>query len=268
MTDDDALSRLVAWLRPRAVKRASEKDSSKPLHFALKGFIDEVAQQHWKLMHPQETSFQIDANTNSEPLHNAAWELVRRGALVPAMWRESAGDYRFTGEQFRVTSRGAVWLVMASDAPLPSEGGRFRDYLASHSTRMRPSFLLRASEAVLCYQTGAYLASCAMTGAAAESVLLSLAIAKDGDEVRVLAQYQQSRGLRKIRDLLTQQRDSDIHGHVDNLAELLKYWRDEAAHAGDARIDEEAAFMALVLLLRLVRFADQRWEAIVSPVRR
>ena len=47
---------------------------------------------------------------------------------------------------------------------------------------------------MLCYQAQTYLATCTMCGAAAESILLALAIAHSGSEARVLAEYATANG--------------------------------------------------------------------------
>ena len=63
-------------------------------------------------------------------------------------------------------------------------------------------FQQRANEAIRCYGAHAYLACCVMCGASAESILLNLAIAKDGDEQRVLNKYRAANGRRTLENLV------------------------------------------------------------------
>jgi len=60
-------------------------------------------------------------------------------------------------------------------------------------------------EAIKCRNAEAWLACCAMSGAAAESVLLALAIAKVGNEEHVLQAYRQSSGRQRVLKLVVGQ---------------------------------------------------------------
>jgi hypothetical protein len=46
---------------------------------------------------------------------------------------------------------------------------------------------------------------------------------------------------------------------------LLKYWRDVASHGRVAGIEENEAFTSLAILLRLARFASDRWDDLTIP---
>ena len=43
--------------------------------------------------------------------------------------------------------------------------------------------------------------------------------------------------------------------------ELLKYWRDEAAHGPASNISEAEAFTSPMLLMRLARYADETFPS-------
>jgi hypothetical protein len=58
--------------------------------------------------------------------------------------------------------------------------------LSGYRGRYGDGFHQRSQEAIKCRNAEAWLGCCAMTGAAAESVLLALAIAKAGNEEDVL----------------------------------------------------------------------------------
>ncbi len=103
-----------------------------------------------------------------------------------------------------------------------------------------------------------------MCGAAAESILISLAIERSGDKERVLKDYSTSGGRGKIERLLFGQQKQSLRDRFDNYMELLKYWRDSAAHGGESVVDEEEAFTSVLLLLRLARFADSNWNKLTT----
>src|SRR5208283_1226627 len=76
----------------------------------------------------------------------------------------------------------------------PSTQRRWRN---PPDSSLRPS-LQRATEAAKCHQFGNYLACCAMCGAAAESALLAIAIAKTSNEESVLREYRSGGGRQKV----------------------------------------------------------------------
>jgi hypothetical protein len=121
-------------------------------------------------------------------------------------------------------------------------------------------FRQRGQEAVRCYGAHAYLACCAMCGAAAESVLLALDAAKEGDADRVLRHYVSANGRTKVENLVLGQQPKDIQSAMRGYCTLLKYWRDAAAHGATTGMDDNEAYTSLALLLRLARFASDRWE--------
>lgn len=49
-----------------------------------------------------------------------------------------------------------------------------------------------------------------------------------------------------------------------NLTDLLKYWRDEAAHGVISDISEFEAYEALARLLRFAHFVDDHWDELVA----
>ena len=109
----------------------------------------------------------------------AAWELCRRGIIRPGVkvLGAQSTDEGAAGNGFSVTPFGRKWLEEADkDTFVPSEPERFGQLLAPFRDRFGPGFNERAQQAVRCYGAHAYLACCAMCGAAAESILLALAI--------------------------------------------------------------------------------------------
>jgi hypothetical protein len=67
-----------------------------------------------------------------------------------------------------------------------------------------------------------------MCGAAAESILLHLAIRKEGDEESVLLKYKAANGRRALGNLVIAQQRQALKQEFEVCFSLLKYWRDEA----------------------------------------
>jgi len=114
--------------------------------------------------------------------HDAAWRLCRMGVLrsTAAVPREvGGGGIRETG--FSYTGAGREWLKNAEPGYVPVESARYLAALSRADGILKsPAFLQRAAEAARSHEACNYLACCAMCGAAAESALLALAIAKTG----------------------------------------------------------------------------------------
>jgi hypothetical protein len=103
-----------------------------------------------------------------------------------------------------------------------------------------------------------------MSGAAAESILLAVAIAKSGDEASIMKVYEASHGRRKIVDGVVGQARNAIAGPFRSATGLLSYWRDDAAHGLVSNISEIEAHEALSRLLRFAQFANDNWDELVS----
>jgi hypothetical protein len=103
-----------------------------------------------------------------------------------------------------------------------------------------------------------------MCGAAAESILLAVAIAKSGDEGVTLDIYKSSNGRRKIIDQIVAQARQAISEPFRSATGLLSYWRDEAAHGLASTISEIEAHEALARLLQFAQFATDNWEELTG----
>lgn len=103
-----------------------------------------------------------------------------------------------------------------------------------------------------------------MCGAAAESILLALAIKKDGDEQAILATYKSGNGRSRIESKLLGQQEDRLQKAYKTYGDLLKYWRDDAAHGVVSVINEEEAFTSMILLLRFAQFAETNWEILTK----
>jgi len=120
-------------------------------------------------------------------------------------------------------------------------------------------FHQRAQEAIKCHHSLAYLACCAMCGAAAESLLLAAATAQIGNEAEALKIYLTSGGRRRLEQRLTGTMPGPVPGRFRTLLDLLSYWRDASAHGASTDISEIEAFDAIGRLLRLAHLASDHW---------
>ena len=69
-----------------------------------------------------------------------------------------------------------------------------------------------------------------MVGAAAESVLLAVAIQKEGDEEQVLRTYRSTRGRQAVLNMIEGQAIAPTRNMLTTFAGIFSLWRDDAAH--------------------------------------
>lgn len=159
---------------------------------------------------------------------DAAWELCRRGICRPGIKRY--GD-QFVGDGYSLTSAGKDLLAKLDPTTiLLAQPGSLARALTGYQARFGDGFHQRALEAIKCRNAEAWLACCAMTGAAAESVLLALASAKVGNEEEVLKTYRQAGGRQKVLNLLVGKANASRRDTLTTFSAIISMWRDEAAH--------------------------------------
>ena len=199
--------------------------------------------------------------------YNAAWELARRGIIRPGVKSfdsQSTADGS-AGSGFSITPFGKQWLSEANnDTFIPTEPERFAEMLKPYAARFGAGFHERAQEAIRCYGAHAYLACCAMCGAATESIVLTAAKLKYKDQEEMLKIYFSSGGRGKVETRLLGQAKEHIAREFKGLSTLLKYWRDEAAHGTTSGISENEAYTSLAMLLRLAKSVDDNWDELMG----
>lgn len=201
--------------------------------------------------------------TISPSFYAAAWELCRKGILRPGIKRhgEQVTDDGSGGNGYSITPLGREWLKKAGQYDyVPVDPGRFARLLDNFSPRFGSGFQERCQEALRCYNAQAYVACCAMCGAAAESIVLSIAVKKTGDEGEILKTYSSAGGRGRIENLIIGKKDKSIQDEFRGYLILLKYWRDIAAHGRVSEIKDPEAYTSLALLLRFAQFANDRWD--------
>lgn len=200
--------------------------------------------------------------------YSAAWRLCLRGILRPGikMMGAQATPNCNAGDGYSITPFGYSWIEEVDDWNfIPTESGRFIQLIKKFVERFGVGFAERAQEANTCYNAHAYLACCVMSGAAVESILLALAIAKDGDEEHVLKMYGGKGGRSKIKQIVINtkegnQRKANVREIFQRGSDLLEYWRDESAHGQKSDIYEVEAYTSLLMLLRFAQFCFDNWE--------
>jgi hypothetical protein len=125
-------------------------------------------------------------------------------------------------------------------------------------------FHQRAMEAIKCRNAEAWLACCAMVGAAAESVLLAIAITKEGDEERVLRAYHGNRGRQAVLNMIVGQADAHRRNTLTTFAGIVSLWRDDAAHGRASPIDTSNADEALRQLLHMCQWVAREWDNLTA----
>jgi hypothetical protein len=103
-----------------------------------------------------------------------------------------------------------------------------------------------------------------MCGAAAESLLLAVAVAKSRDEDNTLRIYRGTHGRKKTIDAVVGQARAAIAGPFSVATGLLSFWRDDAAHGLASRISEMEAHEAISRLLRLAQFVTDNWPELTG----
>jgi hypothetical protein len=263
MTEEDALLIIVDWLRRRPPSDYS--------NYGYDLYLPNVIRWHLVSKTSQLRASQSELDQEWPSLFplfaNAAWELCRRGVLRPGVKRynEQSTDQGSAGSGFSVTVFGRNWLSEETrDSFIPTEPERFAQLLKPFGSRFGEGFHERAQQAVRCYGAHAYLACCAMCGAAAESILLATAIAKERNEDSVMKIYAAANGRIKLENIIIGKATDHIKREFKGLTELLKYWRDEASHGKASNISDNEAYTSIAMLLRYAMFINNTWDSLTK----
>jgi len=188
----------------------------------------------------------------------AGWELTRRGILRPGLAAPGPGTAEGRdGSGYALTVFGEEWLRTSEedDGFVPMQPDSLSFALARHRAKYGDGFHQRAQEALRCRKSGAWLACCIMAAAAAESVLLALAVAKTGDRDKILKDYHGRAGCHKTINALVAHSPKPVQEKLRGLLGVLSYWRDEASLGEHAEVTSANADQALQQLLRLAQWA-------------
>ncbi len=193
----------------------------------------------------------------------AAWELCRRGIVRPGI--KQAGDQAVEEGGYSLTTAGLRNLAnLDATALLLAQPGSLAAALAQYAPRFGEGYVQRAQEAIKCRNAQAWLACCVMVGAAAESILLALAIAKSGNEAAVLATYRRAHGRQQVLNLIVGQAPGPRRNTLTTFAAIVSLWRDEAAHGTASPLSTANADEALRQLLHMCQWVDREWEQLIA----
>lgn len=195
---------------------------------------------------------------------DTCWEMCRRGILRPS-WA-GADDQNLVGPGYgySFTTEGRQWLLSSTSGHLLASTGRMGELFIQYRSQFGEGYFERSQEAVKAFNARAFLACCAMCGAAAESILLATAIEKEKDEKKVMSMYLAARGRANIENLLFGSKSNHIRSEVASGLDILKHWRDAAAHGSATNITETEANVALLLLLKFAEVTKSRWTELVN----
>lgn len=218
-----------------------------------------AAQQRY----PREPFIEGRVQELSPIFYEAAWELCRRGIVRPGVRR--AGEQAVEEGGYSLTVAGRAALANLDTATiLIAQPGSLAATFNGYRQLFGDGFHQRAMEAIRCRNAEAWLACCAMVGAAAESVLLAIAIAKEGDEERVLRVYRGNRGRQAVLNMIIGQADTQRRNTLTTFAGIVSLWRDDAAHGRASPIDTSNADEALRQLLHLCQWVAREWDNLTA----
>lgn len=252
---DDALAFIVQYVK------SGQKDDA---YFGYEIYLSRIVEAYLREIGdwPPTIQYAQDHPQNRElssAFFEGAWELCRRGVLRPSvrfLGRQGSAD----GSGYSITTQGRLWIEKQTAEILIGGPDRISQLFEKFAQQFGSAFLQRASEAAHCHAFGVYIACCAMCGAAAESILLAVAIAKAGNETPVLASYRTAGGRQKVIGTIVGQASPAIAGPFRSATSLLSYWRDDAAHGLASTISEIEAHDALARLLRFAQFTADQWD--------
>lgn len=195
--------------------------------------------------------------------YDAAWELCRRGFIRPGVRRSNEQVVPDGG--YSLTAAGSLQLAKLDTVGfLVLQPGSLSTTLNGYSRRYGDGYHQRSQEAIKCRNAEAWLACCSMVGAAAESILLAVAIAKSKDENVVLSLYRSSSGRQKVINLIVGKADARIQTTLKAFAGIIAEWRDEASHGQASVLSTANADEALRQLLHMCQWVDKEWEQLTA----
>lgn len=218
-------------------------------------YVPHQLDRYWSL---QGVSSDQQSDAHVSAFYDAVAELCRLGVLRMGYRNPSKSGVASGGDidrKFSLTANGIRWVESAGDRQVIEIGRMAR--LFDEFTKFGDAFGQRATEAVGTYRTRNYLASCAMSGAAAEAVLLSIGFAKLG-ETDTLKRYRRPQGRSELLKAITPD------NQFSSALSIMSYWRDEAAHGRTSEIGELNAWAALTQLLQLAQFSEKNWSRLVQ----
>lgn len=260
MTEAEAYAFTVAYLR-RGLLAPADRDSQSDLErnpIEVERLIGSYISDH----EPQHVDEWRERVLEMSPVFmSALWELCLLGVLRPGFpdsrWQGASNNH------YSITESGKQWLRDAGEFILiPVDYDSFSTLLQPFA-EFSPAFFERARDAALCWKAQAYFACCAMTGAAAEAILLSAASAKIGDS-QANSIYTAKSGRSKIESIVVGQAKSMLKQSLQPLFGFISYWRDAASHGAASGLTRNDAITALRGLFYYAKIVHENWSELTT----
>lgn len=262
-SEEDIYEHFIDYLKRTVNGQIYKRSGSHVFDLMVTEVLDDFLSKEGVVGHNE----QITAHSQlSGRFLSVCWELCLRGILRPSVanlnWEKAIESV--TGNGYSITEQGRVWLKGSEQNFLLIASKSFANLLSNFSDLYGLAFKERARDAVVAYDAGAYLACCAMCGAACESIYLSLAIAKNGNAEEILKKYRASDGRKQLRNLLESKLSGGLIRSLESGFNILAYWRDMTAHGESTNVGQSEAKAALNTLLGLAQLGSERWKDITQ----
>jgi hypothetical protein len=195
---------------------------------------------------------------------DAAWCLSRMGILRPGAKFSSINNPK-DQMGYTLTGQGLKWVQANTSEFLYKSPSHFSEILDKFSNLYGDGFKSRSQEACSAYSVGLYFSACAMSGAAAESIMLKVAILKqDKSEDEILQSYESRNGVKWILDYVTGKARKEIRERLGIFSQLIKYRRDSSSHGKALEINEFDAYDSVSRLIWLSIFIKDNLKEVIS----
>lgn len=220
------------------------------------------ASTHTARKDPRDGYWKIDDDTY-RIFQDICWDLCLSKLIRPGV-KSFKGQGLEHGDGYSFTAQGHEWFGSNRTKSFAAlQGDLILQKMPSYEEYYGKAFSQRAVEAFHCIKYGCYLASCTMSGAAAEAVLLAAAITKH-DENAVLGEYRRASGRMKIFNMLTGQANQKTKQVFENAMNLISNWRDDSAHGEATEVSKIEAETAFLGLIHLADFTIDHWNDITA----
>ena len=216
----------------------------------------------------RENNDQVNAEPIIAPkIMSALWRLCLRGVLRPStrMVEEllSSNSY-FPGSGYSFTDSGRTWLLSQRNDFSILSPRAFSDLIDHYENLFGKAFTERAHNAVISFDSGAFLASCVMSGAACESIYLALAFEKSGDKNRILSDYRSTSGTKKLKDFVERNQNGTTIEILKSGFNILKLWRDDTAHGEFVGVGDIEARAAINTIINIAQISEKHWDQLTG----
>lgn len=238
---------------------------SKGTHYGYDVYAPTVANNWCNRITDRDSNFAAQLMKKfSGTFNDAAWEICRRGIIRPGT-REHHGQGIEGGNGYSITEYGRKWIANGNpDDFVILQPGALAATFSEFVAVLGDGFHQRSQEAIVCRFAQAWLACCAMCGAAAESVLLGIAMAKLEDDELVLKTYEGRNGRQELTKAVCKGLPPYIENSLKQFMGLLAYWRDDATHGKATEITQANADEAIRQLLHLCQWSKKNWKELTS----